>query len=227
MWRAFFHANRRTVNPLSCVSCKISVTRIQILTTLAQSMGKLNVGCGRTPLPDWINLDSVALAGVDIVADLEMCATKPLPLPTDSIDEFLLSHVLEHIRQPLAMMNELWRIATPNAKMTIRVPYGASDDAFEDPTHVRQMFVNSFGYFSQPYYWKADYGYRGDWQTDRISLLVSRSAHEGLTLPQITDRIASLRNVVREMVAELRCVKPPRSPRREMQTPPVVEIQLV
>ena len=35
-----------------------------------QACTRLNVGCGRNILPDWINLDSAALPGVDI-ADLE------------------------------------------------------------------------------------------------------------------------------------------------------------
>ena len=65
-------------------------------------------------------------------------------------------------------MQELWRIAKPNAKMVIRVPHGASDDAWEDPTHVRAYFSNSFGYYSQPYYWRADYGYRGDWLHEKL-----------------------------------------------------------
>jgi predicted SAM-dependent methyltransferase len=98
---------------------------------------KLNVGCGRSTLPGWINLDGYALHGVDIVADLEQCVGSPLPIASDSISEFLLSHVLEHIQNALPMMQELYRIAVPEAIMTVRVPYGSSDDAFEDPTHVR------------------------------------------------------------------------------------------
>lgn len=62
---------------------------------------KLNVGCGRNILPDWINLDCAALPGVDVVYDLERCATDPLPLEDESVDEFLLSHVIEHLHHPL------------------------------------------------------------------------------------------------------------------------------
>lgn len=117
---------------------------------------KLNVGCGRNTLEGWLNLDSQALPGVDIIADLDACDSVPLPLAYDSVEEFLLSHVLEHIPNVLPMMQELHRVARHDARMVIRVPHGASDDAFEDPTHVRQLFHGSFGYFSQPYYWRAD-----------------------------------------------------------------------
>ena len=188
---------------------------------------KLNVGCGRNPVPGWINLDAVALPGVDLVADLEQCATKPLPLPDNSIDEMLLSHVLEHIRQPLPLMHELWRIAVPEAKMIVRAPYGSSDDAFEDPTHVRQFFLHSFGYFSQPFFWRADYGYRGDWQPERITLLVRKDGHEGLAVPQMMQKVMTLRNIVHEMIAELRCVKPLREAKRELQKPPAINVHLI
>lgn len=182
---------------------------------------KLNVGCGRSTLAGWLNLDSQALPGVDIVADLDACAATPLPLADGSVEEFLLSHVLEHIPKVLPMMQELHRVARHDARMVIRVPHGASDDAFEDPTHVRQLFHGSFGYFSQPYYWRADYGYRGDWITDRVELTVAQRLR-GLTHEQIWECIQSQRNVVVEMVAHLRAVKPARMPLRDLQNVPQI-----
>jgi predicted SAM-dependent methyltransferase len=184
---------------------------------------KLNVGCGRNIIDGWINLDSYPLPGVDIVADLESCANAPLSLANDSVGEFLLSHVLEHIRNVLPMMQELHRVAAPNAKMTIRVPYGSSDDAFEDPTHVRQIFVGSLGYFSQPYYWRADYGYRGDWLTESVTLEVAQHLRH-LPDTELWDRIHRERNVVVEMVATLHALKPIREAKRELQQVPAVSL---
>lgn len=184
---------------------------------------KLNVGCGRNIMPGWINLDSYPLPGVDIVADLNKCATSPLPLPDSSVNEFLLSHVLEHIPNVLQMMQDLHRVAADNAAMVIRVPYGSSDDAFEDPTHVRQLFEGSFGYFSQPYYWRADYGYRGDWITDSIQLRIA-DKYRQRPAAEIFECIASQRNVVTEMIANLRALKPIRQPLRELQRPPHISL---
>jgi hypothetical protein len=180
---------------------------------------KLNVGCGRNIIPGWTNLDSYPLPGVDLVADLEQCGTQAIPVESDSIDEFLLSHVIEHIRNVLPMMQELHRVAAPNAVMTVRTPFGSSDDAFEDPTHVRNMFVGSFGYFSQPYYWRADYGYRGDWLTETVTLQLAKHLHP-LPDAELWDRVQRERNAVVEMVATLRAVKPIREPRGELQQPP-------
>jgi predicted SAM-dependent methyltransferase len=184
---------------------------------------KLNVGCGRNVREGWINLDSYPLPDVDVVADLENCATTPLPLESDSVNEFLLSHVLEHIRNVLPMMQELHRVAMPGATMVVRTPYGSSDDAFEDPTHLRQIFVGSFGYFSQPYYWRADYGYRGDWIAESITLEIALHLRH-LPDAEIWDRIHRERNIVVEMIATLRAVKPIREPLRELQHAPAVSL---
>lgn len=51
---------------------------------------RLNLGCGRVPLPDYINVDLRDLPGVDIVAD-----TGVLPFDPASIDEIFCSHLIE------------------------------------------------------------------------------------------------------------------------------------
>lgn len=135
---------------------------------MAKNIKNLHLGCGKNILQSWINLDIVALDGVDIIADLDDCVNTRLPFEDNVIDEFLASHVIEHLHKPLPFMEEIHRIAKPNAKAVFRLPYGSSDDAFEDPTHVKQYFLKSFGFFSQPFYFKADYGYRGDWLTEKI-----------------------------------------------------------
>jgi len=186
---------------------------------------RLNLGCGRNILAGWTNVDWMALPGVDVVADLGACRTTPLPFADDSVDEFLLSHVIEHIPDSLALMQELHRIARPGAKAWIRVPHGASDDAWEDPTHVRAYFPGSFGYFSQPYYWRADYGYRGDWQPNAITLHVPASLLSAAeSLDALYARTRSERNLVTELVVELEAVKPAREPLRELQVAPSIHI---
>src|SRR5262249_55235096 len=117
--------------------------------------------------------------------------------------------------------------AKPNAKLVIRCPHGASDGAWEDPTHLRAYFTHSFGYFSQPYYWRADYGYRGDWQPVKIILAVDRRLHQSAAAEAIINQINTQRNVVRELIAELVAIKPIRQPLRELQSAPQLQIMLV
>jgi SAM-dependent methyltransferase len=180
---------------------------------------KLHLGCGRTILPGWTNLDCAPLPGVDLVVDLEACVPGRIPLGDDSVDEFLASHFLEHIRAPLPLLQELHRIARPGALLTVRVPYGSSDDAWEDPTHARPYFTGSFGYFSQPYYWRADYGYRGDWDLELLELILPDGPLREAPVSAIAEAVRAQRNVVQEMVATLRAVKPIRPAQAQLQTP--------
>jgi hypothetical protein len=193
-----------------------------------EEMGlRLNLGCGRSPRAGWVNLDIAPLPGVDVVADLDRCRTQPLPFPDDSASEFHLAHVLEHIGDTLGLMQELHRIAVPGARCTIRCPYGSSDDAYEDPTHRHRFFMNSFQFFGQPSYWRADYGYRGDWEPAMVTLLVRGNENGALSNDEIWDRIRHQRNVVSEVVAELDAVKPIRAAARELLAPTKVAVQFV
>jgi SAM-dependent methyltransferase len=188
---------------------------------------RLHLGCGRNILPGWVNLDIQPGGGVDVVADLDKCGEIPLPFNTDTFDEFLASHLFEHLRNPLPLMQELHRIGKPGAKIVFNVPYGSSDDAMEDPTHIRLCFLSTFSYFSQPFYWRADYGYRGDWQLERIWLKLSKKRYQGKSVEGLMEDVMHLRNVVREMSVELVAVKPIREPKGELQTPPRIELVLV
>lgn len=183
---------------------------------------KLNLGCGRDIRPGWINIDSVPLAGVDHVVDLD--DTPALPLPADSVDRIEGVHVIEHLHRPLPLMQELWRVAKPGAEAVFRTPYGSSDDADTDPTHVRRMFLQSWNYFAQPNYWRADYGYRGDWQPVRVVLRISAQLAE-LDASEVMWAVAHQRNVVTEMTAHLVAVKPCRSPDRDLRQSPELVIE--
>lgn len=187
---------------------------------------RLNLGCGRSALPGWINIDQVALPGVDLVANLDGFAregARPFPYDDNTVDEFMMSHTIEHITNTLPLMQELHRIAKPDAQCTIRVPYGSSDDADEDPTHVRRYFLQSWLYFAQPAYWRADYGYHGDWQAETIELVVPASRFDGITYGDAMNAVRWERNVVREMIATLRAVKPIRTPLRNLQVQPEIK----
>jgi hypothetical protein len=80
------------------------------------------------------------------------------------------------------------------------------------------MFQGSWGYFGMPHYWRADYGYRGDWQPVRVTLTLFPE-FASCSDAELRSMIRFQRNVVAEMTATLRCVKPRREPLRELQEP--------
>jgi SAM-dependent methyltransferase len=177
---------------------------------------RLNLGCGRDIRQGWVNIDCAPLPGVDHVVDFD---GKPvLPFDDDTVARSEGSHVIEHLSDPLPFMEELWRVTEPGGLASFRCPYGSSDDADEDPTHVRRMFAGSWGYFGQPHYWRADYGFRGDWQPVAVTLSLFPEFAE-FTDAELQVMVRLQRNVVAEMAAVLRCVKPRREPRRELQEP--------
>jgi len=188
---------------------------------------KLNLGCGRSPLPGWVNVDIARIPGVDVVADLDSCRTQPLPFADGTVSQMQMLHVLEHIKDTLALMQELHRIAEPGAQLLIRSPYGSSDDAYEDPTHCQRFYMNSFSYFAQPNYWRADYGYRGDWAAEETILLLRKEDNEGLSTDEVLRKVRQLRNVVIEIVGVLKAVKPIRPADRALQPQPIIKFQLV
>lgn len=128
-----------------------------------------------------------------------------LPFRDDAFEVIVAEHLIEHLSDPLAFMAELYRVAQPGARCVLKMPHGASDGAWTDPTHVRAYFPASFGYFGQPHYWKADYGYRADWRIERVHLAL----RDGVG-PVTQHQLDTERNLVAEMAASLVAVKPPR-----------------
>ena len=90
----------------------------------------------------WVNVDSVQACFPDVLWDLE---TFPWPWPDDSIDEIILSQVLEHLGQLpnvyLRIIQELYRICKEGALIQISVPHPRHDHYLCDPTHVRPILV--------------------------------------------------------------------------------------
>ena len=205
---------------------KDNVEELKNRTLDKSKKSKLHLGCGKDIIKDWINLDLISGPGVDVVADLDNPLKLDLPFEDGSIEEIYASHLIEHISNPLPLMEELHRVSKDGAKAVFKCPYGSSDEAFEDPTHVKKYFLNSFQYFSQPAYWRADYGYRGDWETVKITLKVNKQRYEKKTAEEILYEVNTYRNVVQEMIVELKAVKPIRKQNRELIKVPKIEISL-
>ena len=105
---------------------------------------KLHLGCGAIILPDYVNVDSAKLTGVDVVHDLR---TFPWPFEDQSFEEVILVNILEHLPSVVMAMEELHRITRPDGRIMIRVPYFNSWDASADPTHVHVFNESTFDFF--------------------------------------------------------------------------------
>jgi SAM-dependent methyltransferase len=92
----------------------------------------LDVGCGSTKFPGAVGLDMSAETAADIVHDLDEF---PYPIEESSFDQVLLQDVIEHVKEPIRVFEELHRIARPAARIQLRTPHFSSALAYGDPTH--------------------------------------------------------------------------------------------
>lgn len=109
---------------------------------------RLNLGCGAKRLEGYLNVDKYG--NPEFRFDLE---TFPYPWQDNSVAEIEMHHVLEHLGQQtetyLKIIQELYRICQPKARINITVPHYRSDRFLHDPTHVRPITPVGLSMFSK------------------------------------------------------------------------------
>lgn len=110
---------------------------------------KLNLGCGYKKLDGFVNVDNDIGCNPDLVVDLE----KRLPWDDNSIDEIVMTHVLEHLghdpKTYLSIWKELYRVSKDKGTIEIIVPYHDHQYFHDDPTHCRKVTPNGINLFNQ------------------------------------------------------------------------------
>ena len=104
---------------------------------------RLNVGCGRSVLPGWVNADVEPIPGA-VRADV-----RRLPWPDGTFEYVLASHVLEHIPNVKQAVAELARVLRPAGTLEIRVPHYRHENAYADLEHVHFFTPRSMEYFTE------------------------------------------------------------------------------
>lgn len=131
-------------------------------------MLRVDLGCGASKPDGFVGVDILPGPGVDIVADLN----QQFPFPDNSVDEIRAYDAIEHLRDKMLTMNEIWRVCKPGAKVDIFVPSTDGRGAFQDPTHVSFWNINSFFYYCVdfPAYIKLckKYGFNGSFKVIKL-----------------------------------------------------------
>ena len=112
---------------------------------------RLDLGCGKRFAfhEGFIGVDANKACKPDVVWDLTVT---PWPWESDSVDEVVSVHFLEHLTGPERniFMNELWRVLKLGAKAKFQVPYYSSQRAIQDWTHQwPPLSERSFLYFNR------------------------------------------------------------------------------
>ena len=111
---------------------------------------KLNIGCGRKRITDFINIDVMPFVNgnneqrVDIVMDIEK---ELLPYKDGAVEEIRVDNVLEHIGELKFFLNECHRVLSEKGILKGMVPVAGSKSDFRDPTHKRHFIIATFAYF--------------------------------------------------------------------------------
>jgi SAM-dependent methyltransferase len=99
----------------------------------------LDLGCGPyRKLDGAVGVDIRPAAHVDILHDLNVY---PYPFEDNRFEHIEMSHILEHILHPARMMEEVHRIARPDATVRVVTPHYTSQLSYGDLTH-----YHHFGY---------------------------------------------------------------------------------
>lgn len=186
---------------------------------------KLNIGCGPVKMNEYINIDKYPAFFPDVVMDIEVT---PWEFEDNSVDEVILSHVLEHIGSIpdvfFGVVKELYRVLRPGGLLKIRVPHPRHDNFFADPTHVRAFMPGSFLVFSKDHCrrlmetggntFMLAVALDVDFAVDQLDLvmeprIMERLADGRITTAQLAEMGMWSNNVYSEIVTTLRCLKTP------------------
>lgn len=105
-------------------------------------MNQLEIGIGdRERRPGWVTNDLTPGPNVDLPFD----ASKPdWPVRPGSFVLIEAKHVIEHLPNFWGFFEGAWVALKDYGIVHLRLPYGASEDAFGDPTHLRAYYPFSF-----------------------------------------------------------------------------------
>ena len=104
----------------------------------------LDVGCGNNKIPGAVGIDLVPGTQADIVHDLNVT---PWPLQDNQFEFVRLWSVVEHLRDLVAVVNEVYRVSRPGATVIIGTPHFSSVNAYSDPTHAHLLSSSFMDYF--------------------------------------------------------------------------------
>jgi SAM-dependent methyltransferase len=105
----------------------------------------LELGCGQKKIvPHSTSVDLNPRSRADVIHDLNRF---PYPFADDSFDLVIAEHVLEHLDNVIAVVEEVHRICRPHALFCVEVPHFSNAEFFTDPTHRHAFSTRSFDYF--------------------------------------------------------------------------------
>ena len=144
----------------------------------------MNLGSGKDYKLGWLNVDILERAQPDLVVDLGQSVTLPIQAQTlggglvtieeNSLDSIYANNVLEHVPDLPCLMTNLLALLKEDGELELEVPYEKAITAWQDPTHLRAMNMNSWLYYTSWFWYIGWFTHRFEishfqWLDDRLS----------------------------------------------------------
>lgn len=134
---------------------------------------KLNLGVGLKRRDDCVNVDKVASTAADQIWDLDCY---PWPWERSCASDIFVTHLFEHIEDPLSFIAECHRVLEVGGLLHIEVPHYKNPNAFTDPTHKRFCTEDTFRYWVP-----------GTWLSD----MAGETYHRGCLFDEVSNTVVS------------------------------------
>jgi len=102
---------------------------------LPQLTGKvLDIGCGQSPYRYLLNKSETEYKGIDVAEassfdyinnDITLFDGEQIPFKDTTFDAIICTEVLEHVYNYQTLVDEMYRVCKPNAKLIITIPFSA------------------------------------------------------------------------------------------------------
>lgn len=116
----------------------------------------IQLGSGGEKMQGAVNVDNNPASAPDVVHDLNLM---PWPFADGAFDYAIMNDVIEHLVNPIKVLEETWRILSPGGTLKIRTPAFSHENSWIDLTHLHHLHPKSLDYFDPETETGAKYGY--------------------------------------------------------------------
>jgi len=171
---------------------------------MTEKIKVLDLGCGTFPYKAGENEE---VTSVDFRPEVSPTVVHnlfhfPYPFRENSFDIIYASHIIEHMKENVEFMEEIYRIANPGAKVIMRVPHFSGRSAWCDPTHLRAYSYSQFYYYSSD---SRDHYGNCEFKVEKIRLRYTRFDHGFLVSKILSPVINFLANLSIEFCERTWC----------------------
>jgi hypothetical protein len=168
----------------------------------------LDLGSGQIGAKEgYEGVDKFPYIDVAHLVDLE---SFPWPWEDSTVEGIHCAQLVEHVRDLVGFMGEMWRVCKDGAEIHIAHPYQFNVRAWQDPTHVRAINEVSFFYFSKEWRQERDeFGVDVDFSVEDVVAIPEPSWQKiSEEMPDEFERAARNQiNVIADLHWVLKCRK--------------------